>query len=105
MATLVHTATTSGTDIAPSTLSAMPSNGNTPEQTVNSSTRSTRKIKHCHVFATHSQQRTSCLTQGAETPSFLGFRNLMILVLSAHSSLATQHTLSNKKQSSRISGL
>ncbi|KAF2248158.1 diacylglycerol O-acyltransferase [Trematosphaeria pertusa] len=81
MATLVHTATTSGTDIAPSTLSAMPSNGNTPEQTVNSSTRSTRKIKHCHVFATHSQQRTSCLTQGAETPSFLGFRNLMILVL------------------------
>jgi hypothetical protein len=41
-----------------------------------------RDTKYRHVFATHSVTRTSCLSQDAETsPSFVGFRNLMILVL------------------------
>ncbi|KAH7076034.1 MBOAT, membrane-bound O-acyltransferase family-domain-containing protein [Paraphoma chrysanthemicola] len=38
--------------------------------------------KYRHVFATHSVQRTSCLDPDSEeSPSFIGFRNLMILVL------------------------
>lgn len=39
--------------------------------------------KYKHVFAIHSKPRTSCLSHEAvEVPSFLGFRNLMVLVLS-----------------------
>lgn len=39
--------------------------------------------KYNHLFAIHSKSRASCLTsQDAEvTPSFVGFRNLMVLVL------------------------
>lgn len=44
----------------------------------------TRKYKH--VFAIHSQPKTSCLShESVEAPSFLGFRNLMVLVLSGFS--------------------
>lgn len=39
--------------------------------------------KYRHVVAVHHQARPSCLSQDAEKPtSFVGFRNLMILVLS-----------------------
>lgn len=59
------------------------------EQRANRSTQSIKKTKYRHVFATHSQSRESCLTHGApQSPSFVGFRNLMILVLGAHSWLA-----------------
>ncbi|KAF2742868.1 hypothetical protein M011DRAFT_471902 [Sporormia fimetaria CBS 119925] len=52
------------------------------KQTANSTTRRRTDKKYRHVFATHSQQRHSCLSQDAETsPSFVGFRNLMVLVL------------------------
>lgn len=62
----------------------------TTEQHVNAPSQPVKKTKYRHVFATHSQSRMSCLTHGAPmTPSFVGFRNLMILVLGAHSSLAT----------------
>lgn len=38
--------------------------------------------KYKHVFAIHSQPKTSCLShESMETPSFIGFRNLMVLVL------------------------
>ncbi|RPA87862.1 hypothetical protein BJ508DRAFT_301083 [Ascobolus immersus RN42] len=38
--------------------------------------------KYKHIFAIHAQGRPSCLSHDApKTPSFLGFRNLMILVL------------------------
>lgn len=38
--------------------------------------------KYKHAFAVHAESRTSCLSHDAETaPSFLGFRNLMGLVL------------------------
>lgn len=38
--------------------------------------------KYKHVFAIHAQPRTSCLSHDAQqTPSFIGFRNLMVLVL------------------------
>lgn len=59
--------------------------GTTPEPVVNRSVKSMRDTKYRHVFATHSQSRMSNLTHGAETPSFVGFRNLMILVLGMHS--------------------
>ena len=38
--------------------------------------------KYRHTVAVHSQSRPSCLSHDApETPSFLGFRNLMVIVL------------------------
>ncbi|KAH9219870.1 MBOAT, membrane-bound O-acyltransferase family-domain-containing protein [Leptodontidium sp. 2 PMI_412] len=40
------------------------------------------KKKYRHVAAVHSNPRTSCLSHDSEsTPSFLGFRNLMVIVL------------------------
>ena len=42
--------------------------------------------KYRHVAAVHTRQRTSCLSQDSDaTTSFLGFRNLMVLVLSRSS--------------------
>jgi diacylglycerol O-acyltransferase 1 len=39
--------------------------------------------KYRHVAAVHSKDRTSCLSHDSEiAPSFLGFRNLMVIVLS-----------------------
>jgi diacylglycerol O-acyltransferase-1 len=61
----------------------------TSEHRTNGTTRTSRirDTKYRHVFATHSLQRTSCLSQDAESsPSFKGFRNLMVLVLCEHSS-------------------
>jgi diacylglycerol O-acyltransferase-1 len=53
-------------------------NGSTTPNT----TRLARDTKYRHVFATHSLTRTSCLSHDADkSPSFVGFRNLMILVL------------------------
>ena len=44
--------------------------------------------KYCHIAAVHVQQRTSCLSHDAYVnPSFLGFRNLMVLVLSKSSTV------------------
>lgn len=38
--------------------------------------------KYRHVAAVHSETRPSCLSHDAQdTPSFLGFRNLMVIVL------------------------
>lgn len=43
--------------------------------------RSLRK-KYRHVAAVHSESRPSCLSHDASaTPSFLGFRNLMVIML------------------------
>lgn len=40
------------------------------------------RSKYRHVEATHSQSRPSCLSHDTtESPSFLGFRNLMVIVL------------------------
>lgn len=55
-----------------------------PAPTPNGTTKRARDTKYRHVFATHSASRTSCLSQESadKIPSFVGFRNLMILVLS-----------------------
>ena len=43
----------------------------------------TPSSKYRHIAAVHSTVRYSCLSRDAEpTPSFLGFRNLMVIVLS-----------------------
>ena len=44
--------------------------------------RKSFRKKYRHVHAVHSESRPSCLSHDAtETPSFLGFRNLMVIVL------------------------
>lgn len=41
------------------------------------------KRKYKHIAAVHSKHKTSCLSHDSEAaPSFLGFRNLMVIVLS-----------------------
>jgi len=43
------------------------------------------KKKYRHVAVLHAKSQPSCLSHESETvPSFLGFRNLMVLVLSEH---------------------
>lgn len=82
MATLVHTQLAQGSPEPDSHLRKM-YNGKATEPVVNSSTQRIRDTKYRHVFATHSQSRNSCLSQDAEKPpNFVGFRNLMVLVLS-----------------------
>jgi diacylglycerol O-acyltransferase-1 len=64
-------------------------NGNANGNGNGSTTQRIKDTKYRHVFATHSLTRKSCLSQDSESsPSFVGFRNLMVLVLSAHSQLA-----------------
>lgn len=47
-----------------------------------SASRSARRSKYRHVEAYHSKVRHSSLSRDSETPtSFLGFRNLMVIVL------------------------
>jgi diacylglycerol O-acyltransferase-1 len=83
MATITQMASSSALDIPQTGTSLY--RGKTTEQKANSTTKRIRDTKYRHVFATHSSSRTSCLSQGSEaTPSFVGFRNLMILVLSTH---------------------
>jgi len=44
--------------------------------------RETRSQPYKHASAVHKEEKISCLTQGQGTyPSFVGFRNLMILVI------------------------
>ena len=39
--------------------------------------------RYRHIAAVHSSARTSCLSHDSDAaPSFLGFRNLMVIVLS-----------------------
>ena len=86
MATLTQMASSTALDVSHANASIY--RGKTTEQKANSTTKRIRDTKYRHVFATHAVTRTSCLSQDAETsPSFVGFRNLMILVLSTHSSL------------------
>ena len=74
--------------------SAAPANGHAPESISGNGgppkalRRENRKIernapkKYKHTFAVHAESRTSCLSHESDAaPSFLGFRNLMGLVL------------------------
>jgi len=45
--------------------------------------RARTKRKYRHIAAVHSKPRASCLSHDSDVaPSFLGFRNLMVIVLS-----------------------
>ena len=51
-----------------------------------STTARRAQAKYGHIAAVHCEPRTSCLSHESEaSPSFLGFRNLMVLVLSVFS--------------------
>ena len=48
-----------------------------------SPTQSRFPSQYRHIAVVHARQRTSCLSHDStSTPSFLGFRNLMVIVLS-----------------------
>ena len=56
-----------------------------PSRTQTGKPTTVSKDKYRHVMAVHSQPRTSCLSHDSTaSPSFLGFRNLMVLVLSTY---------------------
>ena len=58
-------------------IEAEPKNGTTAEKL-----RATTHKKYRHVAAVHSQSRPSCLSHDSDSaPSFIGFRNLMVIVL------------------------
>ncbi|KAH7125469.1 diacylglycerol O-acyltransferase-like protein 1 [Dendryphion nanum] len=79
--TATTTAIATGIDVPQTDIATM-YKGKTTEQKANSSVQHIRDIKYRHVFATHSTVRNSCLSSDAEaTPSFAGFRNLMLLVV------------------------
>lgn len=91
MATIIDTAKVTGADVpvdAPtplrrSTHSHVSLNGRSPPKPLAPIRAPYLKKKYRHVAAAHSQPRTSCLSHDSETsPSFLGFRNLMVIVLS-----------------------
>lgn len=61
-------------------------NGGSGPHAAPSATTTRAPAKYRHVAAVHWGPRTSCLSHDSEvTPSFLGFRNLMVLVLSGFS--------------------
>jgi diacylglycerol O-acyltransferase-1 len=61
----------------PDLTSVEPANGTTKERL-----QRTPQKKYRHVAAVHSQTRPSCLSHDSPAaPSFLGFRNLMVIVL------------------------
>ncbi|KAF2150670.1 diacylglycerol O-acyltransferase [Myriangium duriaei CBS 260.36] len=69
MATETHIATATSRDTPNGTVKSVPSSP-------------TDRPLYRHVFAVHSTSRTSCLSHDSTaSPSFLGFRNLMALVL------------------------
>jgi diacylglycerol O-acyltransferase 1 len=81
MATLVDTATATGTKISVGATSrkSQRSNGQTRPQ--KSERPPDRKFNH--VFAIHKRANASPLGKDADsTPSFFGFKNLMVLMLS-----------------------
>ena len=60
-------------------------NGNS-HHTSSSSIKHVSRDKYRHVAAVHNRSRTSCLSHESNTtPSFLGFRNLMVIVISGFS--------------------
>ena len=63
--------------------STVSTNGAPPEKTeVQQQSTKPNRSKYRHVAAYHSRLRHSSLSRDSDvTPSFLGFRNLMVLVL------------------------
>ncbi|KAF2836698.1 diacylglycerol acyltransferase DGAT2 [Patellaria atrata CBS 101060] len=101
MGTLIDTAITTSNDVPNTSIeekyaqhaesaaqNGSTQNGSTQKRStqngsaLNGSLREIEEPKYRHVFAVHAKSRPSMLSKDAEkTPSFLGFRNLMVLVL------------------------
>ncbi|KAF2498079.1 hypothetical protein BU16DRAFT_548992 [Lophium mytilinum] len=87
MASRTDTATTTSADVSNGLESRYSdatrlSTANGTSTTMSSGRKKRWESKYRHVFATHSAQRPSCLSGDAEeSPSFVGFRNLMVIVL------------------------
>ena len=94
MATMTHRAATSALESPQSNIPV--ARKNTTELKANGSTQRSRDTKYRHVFATHSSTRNSALSYDADKPpSFVGFRNLMILVLSTPLQLLVLRRMAN----------
>ncbi len=64
--------------------------------------RTHMKKKYRHVAAVHSKPRTSCLSHDSQvSPSFLGFRNLMVIVLGIVTTSGAPGFVSNSSLSCR----
>ncbi len=64
-----------------------PHNGNTRTTRSKSKSRRREPPKYRHVEAVHAETRPSCLSHDSNvSPSFIGFRNLMVIVLGESSS-------------------
>lgn len=94
MATRIDTAIATGTDnrnegvLKRSGNSHVNLNGFSAPQPLSQVRTPYTKRKYRHVAAVHSKPKTSCLSHDATaTPSFLGFRNLMVIVLSTLDSI------------------
>lgn len=88
MVTLVDTASSSAKDTGTAKKRRAKSRSPTNGKTSNGSAKAPDAMKayvqkkYRHVAAVHSRPRTSCLGRDSETtPSFIGFRNLMVIVL------------------------
>ncbi|PNS17450.1 Diacylglycerol O-acyltransferase 1 [Sphaceloma murrayae] len=87
MATATSIATTTGREDSGSTSNGLAQRSSKPSTTINGEANGkpvapTSPPPYRHTFAVHSASRTSCLSHDSTaSPSFLGFRNLMALVL------------------------
>ena len=86
----MSTATTTGIESAGEPVARRPNASATADKTgdealtsdARGQLRKSLQRKYRHVAAVHSQSRPSCLSHDAvQTPSFIGFRNLMVIVL------------------------
>ena len=82
-ATAASTAVDSGNQSLPSESNGTVQNGGeSPPDEASPAPTGSRRSKYRHVAAYHSEIRHSCLTRDSNiTTSFLGFRNLMVIVL------------------------
>ena len=95
MATIAHTLSPPNTDSHNGTLAYADRHTN-GAATVPSKSKLASKYRH--VAAIHSGAHSSYLSRDAElTPSFLGFRNLMVIVLSTYFSIARTLQTKNRK--------
>ncbi len=86
METAINTATVTATetpDAITRRLGHLQANGSDTAPKPSDSLRRHVQKKYRHVAAVHSRPRTSCLSHDSPaTPSFIGFRNLMVILLS-----------------------
>lgn len=84
MSSNVHTVLSEAQDVTTKGLSDAKGPVEVPNGSVGSNEHSRPKVrsKYCHVAALHTKVQPSCLSHEApQTPSFIGFRNLMVLTI------------------------